>query len=140
MRNDNNAEATSALAVVMVVALVISGGIWSFSEKIGVTFSAGLSLLGWVVAACALLGLGWWQQTNHTGILSVRAVAPAALAFVWWGFGPAMQQWGAIGPMFPGMTEDTRPVEWWAGAWTRWLVLLAILGGGYYLLFRDSRY
>ncbi|MNN79925.1 hypothetical protein D3C81_1966100 [compost metagenome] len=109
--------------------------VWKFSEALGLDFAAGGKLLMSILFAIVLLGLGWWQQTLYTGILTVKGISPAAIAIVWLGLWPALQQWGSVGPMFHGMTEQE--VEWWANGFTRWGVLLAILLGGYYYVFSD---
>ncbi|HGM4353836.1 TPA: hypothetical protein ACKPJR_006358 [Pseudomonas aeruginosa] len=114
--------------------------IWKFSTALGIDMKAGSTLLMGMVAGIALIGFGWWQETSYSGICSVRGMLPLALWIIWLSMGPAMQQWGAIGPMFAGMTDETRPVEWWANGYTRFGVSLLILGGGYWLVFRQERY
>jgi len=110
---------------------------WQISMALGVDFSAGGSLLSGLILGAIMIGVGWWQERDSSGVFTVRGMLPLALATVWMSAGPAMQQWGAIGPMFANMTEDTRPLEWWANAYTRWAVALVILGGGYWLVFRE---
>lgn len=129
----------------LMVALLLGGGlvaflIWKFSEALGIDMKAGSTLFMGLVAALVLLGIGWWQQSSYSGICSVRGMLPLALWVVWLSAGPALQQWGSIGPMFAGMTDETRPVEWWANGYTRWGVGLLILFGGYWLVFRQERY
>lgn len=134
-------DSGQAFLVVVVLCVGLLGlGIWKFSNALGIDMSAGISLFVGFITAVTLLGVGWWQQSSYGGFLSVRGVLPLAIWFVWLGMGPALQQWGAIGPMFAGMTDETRPVEWWANGYTRWGVSLLILGGGYWLFFRQERY
>ncbi|WP_341524403.1 hypothetical protein AABC73_29185 (plasmid) [Pseudomonas sp. G.S.17] len=133
MNNRRDDAAPLVLGVIAIVAFLVGMMVWKFSEALGLDFAAGGKLLMSIVFAIALLGLGWWQESQNDGILTIKGMAPAALAVAWLGLWPALQQWGSIGPMFHGM--DAQEVEWWANGLTRWLVLLAILLGGYYYVF-----
>ena len=135
MSNRQNDAAPLALIVIGILVLVVGMGVWTLSEAIGLSFAAGGKLLLGLLFAFVVLCAGFWQENDPSGIVTVKGVLPAALAIAWVGLWPALEQWAAIGPMFYGMTEQ--PIEWWAGGLVRWLVLLAILGGGYYLVFRE---
>lgn len=133
MSNRRDDAAPLVFGVIAIGAFLVGVAVWTFSEALGLDFAAGGKLLMSILFAVLLLGLGWWQESQHDGILTIKGVAPAAIAVVWLGLWPAFQQWGAIGPMFHGMT--VQEVEWWANGFTRWGVLLAILLGGYYFVF-----
>lgn len=138
MNSRRDVAAPLVLGAIAIGAFLVGMMVWTFSEALGLDFAAGGKLLMSILFAIVLLGLGWWQENQYSGILTIKGVSPAAIAIVWIGLWPALQQWGSVGPMFRGMTE--LPVEWWAGGWVRWLVLLAILGGGYWLVFRERNY
>lgn len=133
MNQRRDDAAPLVMAVIAIGAFVVGMMVWKFSEALGLDFAAGGKLLMGILFAIVLLGLGWWQESQYDGILTIKGMAPAALAVAWLGLWPALQQWGSIGPMFHGM--DAREVEWWANGLTRWGGLLAILLGGYYYLF-----
>lgn len=136
---NNRQEFPIELVVIAIFAFVVGMAVWKFSDAVGLDFAAGGKLLFGLMFACVLLALGWWQEyVSSHGFLSLRAMIPAALAVVWLGLWPALQQWGSIGPMFAGMTDETRPVEWWASGWFRWPVLAVILVPGYYIVYRQS--
>lgn len=130
-RRDDGAPLVMAL--IAIGAFVVGMMVWKFSKALGLDFAAGGKLLMGILFAIVLLGFAWWQESQRDGILTIIGMAPLALATVWLGLWPALQQWGSIGPMFYGM--DAQEVEWWANGLTRWGVLLAILGGGYWYVF-----
>lgn len=121
------------MVLVAIGACVVGLGVWKFSKALGLDFAAGGKLVMSILFAIVLLGVAMWQESERDGFLTVKGIAPAAIATVWIGLWPALQQWGSVGPMFYGM--DVQEVEWWANGLTRWIVLLAILGGGYWYVF-----
>lgn len=120
-------------ALVAVVAAAFTHGVLQLMPE--VSFTAHSWIMLGVLIAVGTLGLGLWCETqpDGLGIFSTTAVIPLAVAAIWGGLWPAMTEWGAIGLAFPGQTP---PVAWWASSTVKWLGLTAILGGGYYWMYR----
>lgn len=124
-------------ALVAVVAAGFTHGVLQLLPE--VSFSAHSWILLGMLIAVGILGTGLWCeiQPDGVGVVTAIGVIPLAVAAIWGGLWPAMTEWGTIGLVFPGQTP---PVAWWASSTVKWLGLVAILGGGYYWLFRRSFY
>ncbi|OAS12329.1 hypothetical protein AYO08_06210 [Pseudomonas putida] len=122
-------------ALVAVVAAACTHGVLQLLPE--VSFAAHSWMMIGVLIAVGILGAGLWCeiQPDNFGMISAIAVTPLAVAAFWEGLWPAMTEWGAIGLAFPGQTP---PVAWWASSAVKWIGLAAILGGGYYWLYRRS--
>lgn len=122
-------------ALVASVAAAFTHGVLQLLPEVSFTAHSWI-MLGMLIAV-GTLGLGLWceAQPDGLGMFSAIGVIPLAVAAIWGGLWPAMTEWGAIGLAFPGQMP---PVAWWASNAVKWLGLVAILGGGYYWMYRRN--
>lgn len=120
--NKDNLIVLTAFAVVGVGALIV----WKFSQFFGLDFQTGFEVLKRLLPVSIL-----WAGIFYFMPISLKDVWPLALASIWWSFWPALDYWsGLTAPKDFVKYEIVEPM-WYAMWYTKWGVLVAIVGIGY---------
>lgn len=134
--SDSRDDGVLALVVIGAVVGAIAWVVWSFSEALGLDMATGGRVFGLLVMAAGFLAIAWW--TSGFGLLGFRGSWPIALGLVWMAFWPALTVWGALTPAFMGVEPE---VAWWAAWYTKGVVLVLLVGGGWWLnSYLEDRY
>lgn len=131
---------TSWVTIVIgaVVALFIYL-LWQFSTFFGLDMDTGASVFIRLLMFVAFVGASWWLGNDYE-IIRLSNIWPIVLALFWACWWPALDYWSAgtglrfsapaYGRSSPGpISVDT---VWWAAWYTKWGILVAILGLGYF--------
>jgi len=124
-----------ATFVIMAVAVIIGVVTWKFSETFGLPWQISLEVLGWMFATCLVAGVWkYFSRMNYTPF-PIWPLVVAALYFSWF---PAIDHWGVSTQAFASLSyaEDFREyaeIAWYARWYTKTILLLSIIIGGYLL-------
>ncbi|KAB0583563.1 hypothetical protein [Comamonas kerstersii] len=120
--NNDNLIVLGAFTVVGVGALIV----WKFSQFLGLDFQTGLEVLKRLLPITIL-----WAGILYFMPISFKDVWPLALASIWWSFWPALDYWSGLTVPKDFVKYDIVEPMWYAMWYTKWGVLVAIVGIGY---------
>lgn len=131
---------TSWVTIVIgaVVALFIYL-LWQFSTFFGLDMDTGASVFIRLLMFVAFVGASWWLGNDYE-IIRLSNIWPIVLALFWVCWWPALNYWssgtrlGFNAPTYGRASPSPISVDtvWWAAWYTKWGILVAILGLGYF--------
>lgn len=131
MSNNNDDGSFYAL-----MAFLIFGGIafviWKFGQTFGLDFATSASVLGRLVVVGIAVVAALYFGSDSYGIgeyIGFSKIWPLLLGAFWWCGWPALDYKAA--QLVPSFLPDAS--VWWDEWYTKWGVLLGLVGGGYAL-------
>lgn len=126
--------------VIAIIGIALIVALIKISRTLGVDFKTSAELVGWAIAALALIGAARWNDSRsfwEQTFFRVETVWPVALLFMWNGFFPVLRYWASDLPAILywdgqryGHPFEIEPL-WYGADWFCNLIAGLILVGGY---------
>lgn len=132
LSNSKNDDAGLYAALVILLFGAIAAGIWKFGQTFGLDFSTSVSVLGRLVVVGLLVAASMYFGADAYGAgqyIGFSKVWPLLLAALWWCCWPALDY--RASQFLPSFLPEA--TVWWDEWYTKWGVLVGIVGVGYAL-------
>ncbi len=138
MSTNRRGDNSWIMVVIGAVVALFAYLVWQFSTLFGLDMGTGVTVFFRLLMLVAIVGAAWWFSNGYD-IIRLGNIWPIVLALFWVCWWPALDYWStgtglrfsapAYGRASPGpISVDA---VWWAAWYTKWGILVAILGLGY---------
>lgn len=124
--SDNNRNDGPFLAAALLLIVGVAC-VWWFSDTFGLDFRTSAQVMALHLVVGAMAWVSW--RFGEYSLFSFSNAWPALLGLVWMCWWPALEHWSLAAQTAFYQTEA--PTIWWAAWYTKFGVLVLLVGGGY---------